>query len=212
MISAFFFALVTSFWGSIPPGPSNLAVLHTVLNKNTRAGFWMSLGACIPELPYTFGAILAVQYVSAFQNFSTLFELATAIVLLAIGIYSTFFQSQKKIDLEKSTEIERFKVHPFWKGAIIGSLNPMIFAFWLVTAEVATNTGWLDTNLMSQKISFMLGSAIGALMLLILVTIFTHNIKQKLTTSITSLLNKTIGVTFILLGLVQAFKFYMHHF
>ena len=212
MITAFLFALVTSFWGSIPPGPSNLAVLHTVLNKNIRSGLWMSLGACVPELPYTFLAVLAVQYVAAFQTVGILFEIGTALALLGMGIYATFFQVEKEINLETKTGVESFRIHPFWKGALIGSLNPMIFAFWLITAEVASKTGSLNVNLLSHKICFVLGAAVGALLLMILVTLFTHKIKQKLNASITSYLNKAIGITFILLGLVQAFKSYIHYF
>lgn len=209
MISAFAFALVTSFWGSIPPGPSNLAVFHTVLNKDTKSGVWMSFGACLPELPYTLLAILAVQYVSAFSKIELLFEIITAIILVLAGIYVTFFQ-KKQVDLNESVEEEKLTILPFWKGALIGAFNPMIFGFWLVTADVASKTGWLELSSYLSITGFVVGAVLGALLLLIFVALFTHNIKQKLTTEITVYLNKTIGVTFILLGVVQAYKFFTH--
>ena len=77
---------------------------------------------------------------------------------------------------------------------------------------MASKTGWLNGQSLSETISFVAGAAVGAFILRLLVALFTHKIKQKLTNSVTIYLNKGIGVTFILLGLVQAFKFYIHYF
>jgi len=211
MITTFFLALVASFWGSVPPGPSNLAVMHEVLNKNTRAGLWLGLGACIPELPYSFFALMAAQYIATFQSAKLFFEISTVVLLSVMGIFSVFIQSRKKVDLKSNSKVESFKIHPFWKGAIIGSLNPMIFAFWLVTVEVASETGWLAMNSFSENVSFVLGAAIGALFLLIMVALFTRKIKQKLTSTLTSYLNKALGISYFLLALIQIVKIYSPH-
>jgi threonine/homoserine/homoserine lactone efflux protein len=209
MISAFVFACIASFWGSVPPGPSNMAVLHTVLNKNAKTGIWMAMGACLPEIPYTFFAIVAVQYVNTFQTISSYFAIISAILLFSAGIFITFLQKSKPVDLDKSVRQEKLKISPFFKGAIIGSLNPMILGFWLVTAEVASKANWLDFQSSFSIVGFILGAATGALVLLILVAVFTHKIKQRLTDKVTIYLNKSIGITFILLGIIQAYKFYV---
>ena len=104
---------------------------------------------------------------------------------------------------------EKLKISPFLKGVIIGSLNPMILGFWLVTAEVATKANWLDLQSTFSIFGFVLGAAIGALVLLVLVALFTRKIKQRLTDKVTIYLNKSIGITFILLGTIQAYKFYV---
>lgn len=209
MISAFVFACIASFWGSVPPGPSNMAVLHTVLNKNAKTGIWMSIGACLPEIPYTLFAIVAVQYVNTFQTISSYFAIISAVLLFFAGIFITFLQKSKPIDLDKSVRQEKLKISPFLKGVIIGSLNPMILGFWLVTAEVATKANWLDLQSTFSIFGFVLGAAIGALVLLVLVALFTRKIKQRLTDKVTIYLNKSIGITFILLGIIQAYKFYV---
>lgn len=209
MISSFVFACIASFWGSVPPGPSNMAVLHTVLNKNAKTGIWMAMGACLPEIPYTFFAIVAVQYVNTFQTISSYFAIISAILLFSAGIFITFLQKSKPVDLDKSVRQEKLKISPFFKGAIIGSLNPMIFGFWLVTAEVASKANWLDLQSSFSILGFVLGATTGALLLLVLVAVFTHKIKQRLTDKVTIYLNKSIGITFILLGIIQAYKFYV---
>lgn len=209
MISAFVFACIASFWGSVPPGPSNMAVLHTVINKNTKTGIWMAIGACLPEIPYTFFAIVTVQYVNTFQTISSYFAITSAVLLFSAGIFITFLQKPKPVDLDKSVRQEKLKISPFFKGAIIGSLNPMILGFWLVTAEVATKAKVLDLQSSFSIVGFILGAVIGALLLLVLVALFTRKIKQRLTDNITIYLNKSIGITFILLGIIQAYKFYV---
>ena len=168
----------------------------------------MAIGACLPEIPYTFFAIIAVQYVNTFQTISSYFAIISAVLLLSAGLFVTFLQKPKPLDLEQGIKQEKLKISPFLKGAIIGSLNPMILGFWLVTADVASKTGWLDLQSNFSIVGFILGAVIGALLLLILVALFTHKIKQRLTDKITIYLNKSIGITFIILGIIQAYKFY----
>lgn len=169
----------------------------------------MAIGACLPEIPYTYFAIVAVQYVNTFQTISSYFAIISAVLLFLAGIFITFLQKPKPIDLDKSIRQEKLKISPFFKGAIIGSLNPMIFGFWLVTAEVASKANWLDLQSSLSILGFVLGATIGALLLLVLVAVFTHKIKQRLTDKVTIYLNKSIGITFIFLGFIQAYKFYV---
>ena len=97
MIAAFAFAFVMSFWGSVPPGPCNITVLHTTLNYNSKAGIWVAFGSSVPELLYSFIALVAVHFVSAFVAIGFWLELSTAIILFVIGIYTVFFQKKARI-------------------------------------------------------------------------------------------------------------------
>ena len=169
----------------------------------------MAMGACLPEIPYTYFAIVAVQYVNTFQTISSYFAIVSAILLFSAGIFITFLQKPKPVDTDKNVRQEKLKISPFFIGAIIGSLNPIIFCFWLVTAEVASKAKVLDLQDSFSVFGFVLGATIGALLLLVLVALFTRKIKQRLTDKITIYLNKSIGITFILLGIIQAYKFYV---
>ncbi|MBC7390044.1 MAG: LysE family transporter [Opitutaceae bacterium] len=212
MIGAFIFAFALSFVGSLPPGPGNLAVLHTVLNKNTRAGLWVAFGASIPEIPYSFLAVLAVQYVSAFKSFNLVLEIITASVLLIMGIYTLFFQSKKETNLDKQSKAESFQFHPFWKGFIIAVFNPMLVAFWLITSKMADNLGWLDPHKIGDKAAFVLGTAVGAGVLLVCVAFFTRLIRDKITQKTITLINKSIGIMFLVLFLVHGVKLFLKYF
>ena len=206
------FAFALSFVGSIPPGPGNLAVLHTVLNKNTRAGLWVAFGASVPEIPYSFLAVLAVQYVSAFKSFNLVLEIFTASVLLIMGIYTLFFQSKKEADLNKESKAESFQLHPFWKGFVIAVFNPMLVAFWLVTSKMADNLGWLDPSKFGDKAAFVLGTALGAGVLLVGVAFFTRIIRDKITNKTITLINKSIGIMFLILFAVHAIQLFLKYF
>ena len=212
MLSAFLFAFALSFAGSLPPGPGNLAVLHTVLNKDTKAGLWVALGASIPELPYSFFAVLAVQYVSAFKSFNLVLEIITALVILALGIYTLAVQAKKPADLDKLSKAESTGFHPFWKGFIIAVFNPMLVAFWLISSKMADNLGWLDPHKTGDKAAFVLGTAMGAGALLAVIALSTNKIKHRITPKTILYINKGIGIMFLVMFFIHAIKLAMKYF
>lgn len=206
VIAAFIFAFVASFWGSLPPGPGNLAVLHTVLNKNTKAALWMALGASVPELPYSYLSVVAIHYVHAFESIDPILQVVMMLILLGVGIYTTFFQANKKVDVDATTKVERIAIHPFWKGVLIALFNPMLVAFWLIASKMGADMGWVNVHSVPEQLAFVLGTALGAFALLVLVAEFTGKIKQRLTPAIIVNLNKAIGITFLVLGVLQAIR------
>jgi len=211
MIVAFLYAIVASFLGSVPPGPSNLAVLHTVLNSNTKAGFRMALGAALVELPYSFLAILAIQYVSYFESVRYWLELAAAIILITAGIY--IFLSHKGEDVDHTTRVERSNFPPFLKGVMVALLNPMLVGFWLVASQVGVSLDCVDPHSLPDKLGFVLGTAVGAFALLAVVTLSTKKIKEYLSPKLLHYLNQGIAIAFLAIGIVQGVKSYLdyHH-
>ena len=189
-----------------------MAVLHTVLHKNTRAGLWVALGASLPELPYSFLAVMAVQYVSAYESIKPILEVGTVIALLSMGAYITFFQKKKKVDFEEEEDIKRISVHPFWKGFFVAAFNPLLVAFWLVASDFGKNIGCLDVNEPYDQLAFVVGTSLGALALLALMAVFTKKIKERLTNEHIFILTKTVGLLFVVMGVVQAVKQYLYHF
>lgn len=210
MIAAFAFAFVMSFWGSVPPGPCNITVLHTTLNYNSKAGIWVAFGSSVPELLYSFIALVAVHFVSAFVAIGFWLELSTAIILFVIGIYTVFFQ-KKTTSIDKKTQAESFQLHPFWKGALIALFNPMLAAFWLVTGQMGVSLGWVHADKTSDAIGFIVGTAVGAFALMLLVVFFTHKIKHYLTPTVILRLNKVVGLSFFFMALVQGVKSYLSY-
>lgn len=210
MIALFSLTFIASFLGTVPPSPSNLAVMHTVLNRNIRAGLWLALGASLPELPHCFLALMAMRFISTFRSIEFAFHILTAFILCAMGVYIFFAQLNKKIEMDDNRSLGQYKLHPFWKGVLIGIFNPMIFAFWLVTAGIAVNSKWLNVHDVSHQMCFVAGAAAGAFALLALVAFFTRQIKKKLTPDMVRYFNYGIGITFLLLGLLQVLKFYFY--
>lgn len=210
MIVAFIFAFIASFLGSVPPGPSNLAVLHTVLNKDENAGFWMAFGACLVELPYSFLAIVAIQYVSYFESVQYLLEIAAAVILLVAGVY--IILSHREEDIDKPTSVERFNIPSFWKGVLIALFNPMLVGFWLVASQLGVSMNLVDPHDALHKASFVLGTSLGAFALLATVTLSTQTIKNYLNPRLLFYLNKGIGFAFSIIGIVQAVKSYLDYY
>jgi threonine/homoserine/homoserine lactone efflux protein len=205
MLVAFCFAFAASFWGSLPPGPGNLSVLHTVLHHHTRAGLWLALGACLPELPYSFLAVQAVQYVSAFESVKPVLGLITILILFVMGVYAIFFHHQTPVNDET---IPKRKLHPFWKGVLVAAFNPMLIAFWLVASDFGQQMGCLNLHKLEEKAAFVLGTSVGAFALLTCVALLTKKIKQHLTTENLERLHVVVGISFLVIGILQALEMY----
>jgi threonine/homoserine/homoserine lactone efflux protein len=207
VILAFVFAFVASFLGSLPPGPSNLAVLHMALNKHSRAATWMALGASIMELPYSYLAVLAIQYVSAYQSIHIYLEVAAIVILLSVGTYILLFQKGKDIEAEDARE--KWSLHPLWKGMLVAAFNPMLVGFWLVLSQLGVSWKCMNVHDPYEKAGFVLGTALGAFALLMVVVMFTNKIKQYAKPRAIFYLNRAIGGLFIVLGILQAVKSYL---
>lgn len=211
MIVAFLYAFVASFLGSVPPGPSNLAVLHTTLNSNIKSGLRMSLGTCLVELPYSFLAIVAIQYVSYFESVNYWLELAAAIILLTAGFYIVL--SHKGENVNETSRAERLNIPPFLKGVAVALFNPMLVGFWLVASQIGVSLHCVNPHQLSHKISFVIGTSLGAFALLATVVLSTNKIKEYLSPKLLHRINLGIGFAFIVIGLVQGVKSYLdyHH-
>lgn len=201
-IVVFFVTAAVSFAGSLQLGAVNLTVLQTTLRQNRRAGIWVAVGGCLPELGYAAMAIWAANWLGQYPAVWQLIGWLAGLVLLALGIitYNTPNQplpnaSQKNVD------------NPFAKGLILGLLNPQLFPYWLVILVQFGNYDFLRVETRPQQAAFVAGTAAGALVLLVALARLAHRRREWLLGILGQTnTNKWLGVLFGLLALGQFLK------
>ena len=88
IFQVFLAGLLFSFLGSIPPGTLNLAILQLGLEHKTKIALRFSLAVAIIEYPYAWVAVVFEDWVTSSPLVIENFQLITAIVMTAIGLFT----------------------------------------------------------------------------------------------------------------------------
>jgi threonine/homoserine/homoserine lactone efflux protein len=189
-----------SFAGSVQPGPVNLAVVQTTLTRNFKTGIWVALSGTFPEIIYTIAALKSYAFLAKHQVIFEVLDLATIPFFLIAGFYS--FYSSPESDQKRTVSTGRKEV---FKGFAAGILNPQLLPFWLVVLVYLNSFFRMET--FGSQLSFVLGAAMGAFLILLLFACLAHRFQEKLPGLFSRYpLNKVIGLFFISMSLFQTCK------
>jgi len=202
-ILIFFATAAVSFAGSLQLGTVNLTVLQTTLRQNLRAGIWVAVGGCLPELIYAAMAIWAANWLERYPDVWQTITWISVPILLILGIVIYHTPNQPLLNTPKTTNV----ASPFATGFGLGLLNPQLFPYWLLVLIQFGNYDFLRVEAPSQQAAFVAGTAGGALVLLVALA----RLAQRRRAWLLGVLgqtntNKWLGIVFGLLALVQCFK------
>ncbi|MGE0770594.1 MAG: LysE family translocator [Cyclobacteriaceae bacterium] len=193
IVQVFVIGLVFSFLGSIPPGTLNLSVLQLGLENKTRVAIRFALAVSIIEYPYTWIAIQFEYWITSAPYVVQNFKLITAIVMTVLGIF-TIWSARKPSQFSV-----RFSESGFRRGIVLSILNPMAIPFWIGITAYLKAQGWIELSTGWRLHSYILGTSVGAMILL---TLFTFLAKKLATYIRDNRFVKMIpGYTLLLLGL-----------
>jgi threonine/homoserine/homoserine lactone efflux protein len=215
-VIAFVVAGIISFWGSLQLGLVNVLVIETALRKGKHTARWIALGGVLPEIPYTLLAIFGTSYLHILQNYKQTTGIVIGLVLLAMGVYYIF----KKASLEEYNDDDQptAKLKPMLKGMALAFANPQLILFWsgiLLLIQTGSfnvfggNEVLIDfnaTGIVSPKITFALGAAVGALAILLIYIRLSDIYRDKLLNLLGDKLGKIVGVFFLVLGFFVILK------
>jgi threonine/homoserine/homoserine lactone efflux protein len=202
-----------SFLGSVHPGPLNLSVIQTTLQKNITNALFVAIGGVIPEIIY---GLMAIEGVLFFEKNPAIFQImqwAVVPILLILGIMNLLKKSKKS----DNKAIENFKAidlidkyHLFAeipKGFILSIFNPQLCPFWTVILINYQNYNYLKINELSNKIAFVLGASIGAFALNYLYARIAESKKDLIFGYINiQKVDIILGITFIGMAILQTIK------
>ena len=156
--------LVFSFLGSVPPGTLNMCVLQLGFEKKTWAALRFALAVSIIEYPYTWIGVQFEYWITSTPQIIKSFQLVTAAVMILMGILN-IMAAQKTVAF-----VQRFNESGFRRGLVLSILNPMAIPFWIVVTAYLKAQGWINLSTTGLLHSYVLGTSVGAMLLLTLFT------------------------------------------
>lgn len=193
IIQVFLVGALISFIGSIPPGTLNLAVLQLGMEQKIKTALRFSLAVAIIEYPYAWIAVVFEDWVTSSPIIVDNFQLITAIVMTVIGAFSIW-------SARKPSEFSvRFNESGFRRGIILSILNPMAIPFWVAYTAFLKSQGWIDVSTPWLVHSYVFGTAIGVLILLIIFAFLARRLAHYVKDN--RIVKMVPGITLLVLGL-----------
>ncbi len=199
IIQVFLAGLIFSFLGSIPPGTMNLAVLQLGLEQKIKTALRFSLAVAIIEYPYAWIAVEFEDWITSSPVIIENFQLITAIVMTVIGLF-TIWSARKPSDFSV-----RFNESGFRRGLVLSILNPMAIPFWIGITAYLKAQEWIDLSTAGLLHSYVFGTSVGVLLLLILFTFLAKRLSGYVTNN--ALVKLIPGITLLVLGLYAFGKY-----
>lgn len=200
IVQVFLVGLVISFIGSIPPGTLNLAVLQLGMEQKIKTALRFALAVSIIEYPYAWIGVVFEDWVTSSPIIVDNFQLITAIVMTVIGAFSIW-------SARKPSEFSvRFNESGFRRGIILSILNPMAIPFWVAYTAFLKSQGWIDLSTTWFVHSYVLGTAVGVMILLIIFAFLAKRLAHYVKDN--RIVKMVPGITLLLLG-IYAFINYL---
>jgi len=199
IFSVFFIGAFFSFIGSIPPGTLNLSVLQLGLEGKVKTALRFALAVSIIEYPYTWIGVEFESWITSSPMVIDNFQLITAIVMVAIGVLNLW-------SAEKPTNFSlKFNESGFRRGLILSILNPMAIPFWIGVTAYLKAQGWLDLSTHWLLHSYILGTSVGAMILLTLFALLAKKLARYVKNS--KMVKRIPGFTLLALGIYAFIKY-----
>lgn len=199
IVQVFIAGLIFSFLGSIPPGTMNLAVLQLGLEQKIKTALRFSLAVAIIEYPYAWIAVEFEDWITSSPVIIENFQLITAIVMTVIGLF-TIWSARKPSDFSV-----RFNESGFRRGLVLSILNPMAIPFWIGITAYLKAQEWIDLSTAGLLHSYVFGTSVGVILLLILFTFLAKRLSGYVTNN--ALVKLIPGITLLVLGLYAFGKY-----
>jgi threonine/homoserine/homoserine lactone efflux protein len=197
----FLVGMIVSFIGSIPLGSINLSTLQISLEKTARAAFIFALGATIVELVYSFIAIQFSAYLLQNKSLETYIQLVAIPAFIGLSIHS-FMKKEKEKNQGVQTHVNDQGY--FWKGVLIGLINPLQIPFWVAYGTYMLTNDWIKNDNFLLNF-FVLGIVTGTYLLLSFVIVLSKKLENRLNLGRFNM-NKAIGGVFLALAIYQMVK------
>lgn len=202
----FFIATLISYIASLQVGPVNLRVIQCTIQHNKKYAFMVGLGGSMPEILYCGTAFYITSIIQPEKFEGNWLGYITLPVFLFLAIIN--FTKKEKKRAQSTQPSHHHKA--FTEGFLLAMLNPQLITFWLMVITFFRTKGWLIHQGITGQVFFVLGSAVGALLLQVSFIAFAERNKQWIEKKAGAHFNKIIGGLFLVLALVDIYKLIKH--
>ncbi len=180
--------------GAMSPGPSMVVVINNAIFKNRYHGILTSLGHGIGIGVYAFFAVVGIALIikTNLLVFNGI-KIISIVFLIYLGIKSII----KKNELDFSKKRLKGGIASFFQGLSISLLNPKIFIWFLAIYSQFMST---DNNFIFNTVLILTAGIVDAIWYISLTFLVTSKVVFELIRNKSVLLQKIIGITFLLIG------------
>jgi len=181
LFTLFGITFAVSFIASAQPGPVNLSVIQATLHRSRRDGVLLALGGCLPELGYGSLVAFGSQWFGNVPGLQHTLRVVAVPALLLLGVLALWraYRAQN----QPPKEVAGLRVQrrsSLLRGLMIALFNPQLPLFWFFVLLYYSNYPWLRITTTAQQLTFGLGAALGAFMVLNLYALLIHRRREKL--------------------------------
>ena len=200
VLKVFIIGAIASFIGSIPPGTLNILVLQLGLENKLRTALRFALAVALVEYPYAWIAVEFEAWITASPAVQENFRLLAATVMIILGVLGIWTARNP------TTATVKMQQSGFVRGLILSILNPQAIPWWIGVTAYLKSEGWilLDTN--ARVHSYVLGTALGALLLLTLLAFMAERLSPLVKHN--RLMSMLPGIILLVLGLFTLIRVY----
>ena len=173
----FFLGFIFSFIGSIPPGTLNVSILQMALQGKARIATRFAIAVAIIEYPYAWIGVQFEYWLTSSPMVVDNFQLIAAIVMSGLGIFNLLPAKQP------TGFAKKFSESGFRRGLALSILNPMAIPYWMGFTAYMKAQGWISLSTTGLLHSYVFGTSVGALALLILVISFAQRLAPHVSES-----------------------------
>lgn len=201
IVQVFFVGLIFSFVGSIPPGTLNILVLQLGLENKVRTALRFAFAVALVEYPYTWIAVVFEDWITSSPIVSNNFQLLGAVVMTTIGLIMLWAARKP------TTFTAKFAESGFRRGLILSILNPQAIPFWIAITAYLKMEGWIDLSTSGRIHSYVLGTSVGAMILLTLLAVMAQKVSAPFQNN--RLIRILPGTILLVLGVAGLIKYFL---
>jgi threonine/homoserine/homoserine lactone efflux protein len=197
----FFLGFFFSFIGSIPPGTLNVSILQLSLQGKIAIATRFAFAVAIIEYPYAWIGVQFQYWLTSSPMVVENFQLIAAVVITALAIFNLWPARESPTGFAK-----KFNDSGFRRGIALSILNPMAIPYWMGFTAYLKAQGWIELSTTGLLHSYVLGTSVGALALLLVLINFAQKISPYVQGS--RWIKIAPGLVLLVLGLYAFAKFF----
>lgn len=182
-------------------GPAFFSLIQTSLSSGMKNGTFLAVGISLSDASLIILTSFGALSIASNDSFQLIFGIVGSAVLLGFGIYNL----RSKVIIHKPKDIELPGIskssHPLiyvLKGFILNFANPFLWIFWL-TIAVAINTRY---DSMQNYIIFFISTIVTVFATDLFKCFISGKIKNFLSNKTMFIINRIVGIMFIIFGVV----------
>jgi threonine/homoserine/homoserine lactone efflux protein len=191
-------------------GPAFIALIQTSIHSGLKAGLLFALGISLSDL-----TLISLSYLGAIQflnNEANQFYVGIIGGCILIGFGVVTFFKKYKVNTKRGIEVKlsvtgQGHTKYILKGFFMNILNPFLLIFWLGVMSFVSAKYGVGTK---EVVSFFTAAIITVFLTDSLKCTIANRIRRYITISVLTWVNKAVGLSLVIFGLVMFVRVFLY--